>query len=237
MTTTRDPDPGPRPGTTPRSKQRLAVIGALQSCKGEVTNESGRATAVLMHAMKTQPTPKALAALLSAMERDNDIARKVRGKRTFSIRLVGYDGSVEHVEHLETPIPYPIPDEPVVVVEPVAGPPPTTGTDYDRLAHALLAQVGSILANGQGVGKDELLRRVHDLTQANLKLARRLEVAEDLVHAKDTELRGLRTRLAATEANLTTVLKQSGTNGLPMDGKSQRAIERFMQQRPHERTS
>lgn len=247
--TTNDLGPRPRPSmsSAPKSKQRLAVIGALQSCRGEVSDKSGRTTAILMAQMSPTPTPKALAALLSAMERDNDIAREVRGKRTFKIRLVGYDGSVEHVEHVDEDVDKDVDkdvDEDVDVI-------PATTLDeqswsaaaiadatqqaiWHSLAHALLTEVGSILANGQDTDKGELLTRLHALTQDNLLLKRKMEAAFDILHVREKELEGLRARLAATESNLQRVLKQAKTSQ-PLDGQSQKAIERFMQERPHER--
>lgn len=220
------------------SRQRLAVIGALRSVGGNVEDKSGRATAVLKTKMPGAPNDKALSALLANMDRDGVIERDIRGKRTFGITLVGYAGYEESEGSLGKVEPVaPIPQiEPVVVPVPTPQA-PTPLPNYDRLAHALLIEVGSILANGKATGKDELLIRVHSLTQANLRLSRRVEIAEDLVVAKDRELEGLRKRLAQAEINIAKMLKQAGVNGLPMDGKSQRAIERFMQERPHERVT
>ena len=120
MSSTRD--------TTARSRIRVYLRRY-----GPVEDPAGRATARLMEAVDYRGTATAFIQLITAMSKDLELRRLVRGKRTYRISLV------------EAPVERPL------------APHPRRGgartVDYDEVARKLLAAVGTRACTQCGAGQ------------------------------------------------------------------------------------
>jgi len=121
----------------PRDNAARQRIVDLLATNGPITDKSGRATSVLKELVGYEQSDAGFSQLVSAMERDGQIAREIRGKRTFTI--TGTAPMTPKVAKLPT-------RGEGVVTEPLAE---SEGIDYDELAAALLARTAQVLASGQ----------------------------------------------------------------------------------------
>lgn len=212
------------------TRHRASIINALRQAGGEVEDKSGKAVSLLSARLEGNP-PKTLSTILQTMERQGVITREVRGKRTFRIMLV--DGVVVEkvIEHMyETPLTLvPVPE---IEPDPVPDPVPASVFDYPQLADALLTRVSQLIGqDGKRPKYDDLLTRLHTLTEDRARLTTRAELAEELAAARGKELEGVRGRLRVAEANIAKMLK-GGRRGVGEE--TRKTIERFMQERPHQ---
>lgn len=130
-------------------RSRTEVVQYLREHGGEVTDQTGL---VVGSMMKDLGKGRALSQLLADMEADGMLQRTIRGRRTFSVKLLDDWGLVP----------------PVVVVpdpEPVAD-----GTDYDLLAQSLLAIVLQRASAPPAPARATVPRLEADLAQAELEL-------------------------------------------------------------------
>lgn len=141
---------------------------------GAVEDASGYATGILKEAIDYQGTSVAFIQLVAAMERDGEIVREIRGKRTYRICLAAVDVSPER------PTPYDA--HPMAVA---SGP---LTVDYERLAQALVRQLMTAARDrdaepAAGAASFEQVRAERDEYAARLELAQRrlrLLLGEDL---------------------------------------------------------
>ncbi len=117
----------------------------------EVADGTGMASTRLAEAVGYPGSSVAFAQLLSGMERDGLISREVRGKRTYRIALSG-------------PAPAGRRAEPPLRGEAGGGPGFAGAVDYDELADRVIIR---------------LVRRLAELSPAELAVLERLLVAED----------------------------------------------------------
>src|SRR6516165_7234509 len=76
----------------PRASRRERIINYLSSQGGRVDSVDGRGLTSKMAAKVGYDNIAALNAILARLERDGEIKRDVRGKRTYSIALRGRSG-------------------------------------------------------------------------------------------------------------------------------------------------
>jgi hypothetical protein len=129
---------------------------------GPIDDPTGYATSALKDAIEYQGTAVAFIQLIAAMDREGEIAREVRGKRTYRIAL----GRAEEAAP-ETPRTAPA-DGGVLVAQPVE-------IDYDRLARAVVREFfvqtaqHAMAGTGSAVGR---LRAERDEYALQLEMAR-----------------------------------------------------------------
>ncbi len=109
------------------SEFRERIVDYLTT-NGPIEDASGRATSVLKEAVGYESGDAAFGALISSMEKDGQITRYIRGKRTYRISAAS---------------------EPAAAATPPAAPPTIEAIDYDELAAALLARTAQVLAASQ----------------------------------------------------------------------------------------
>ena len=106
---------------------------------GPLEDSTGRATRVLRQAVAYQGSPVAFIQMLAAMDRDGEIERSIKGKRTF--RIAGVDRSVTARESQRA--------------FRAATEPPVLEIDYDRLARAVVSEFLGRLATASAFGPPE----------------------------------------------------------------------------------
>jgi hypothetical protein len=129
---------------------------------GPVDDPTGYATSVLKDATEYAGTAVAFIQLIAAMDRDGEIAREVRGKRTYRITL-------GHAAEAAPQVPRPDPaDDSATAAQPIE-------IDYDRLARAVVreffaqAAQNALVGSGSPVGR---LRAERDEYALMLEMAR-----------------------------------------------------------------
>ena len=188
-------NPQPLPGEffVPRISEFRQVIIDYLTENGPIEDSSGRASAALKEAVGYGKGDAGFNLLISAMEKEGQITREIRGKRTFTITLASK----------ATP------------TEPVPGEDSPEEIDYDELAAALLARTAQVLASAQepaeAVGwarrRIQLLEgRVDELER---ELARTKAEAKATADERD-ELRG---QLEAASHNLDLLAEQRHQRG------------------------
>lgn len=113
------------------ARERIRKILATQ---GPIEHEKGKATAALMDAIEYQGNATAFIQLIAAMDRDGEIERVTRGKRTYKISGAAHFPSGAQVEEMGAA---------------------AAGVDYDELARGLLREVLRILAEPAGAANSE----------------------------------------------------------------------------------
>ena len=170
---------------------RQRIIDYLTT-NGPVTDTSGRATALLKEAVGYEQGDAGFGQLVSAMERDEQIVREIRGKRTFKI------SAVPSTEPTTTKVS-----------------PATEEIDYDELAAALLARTAQVLASShepaEAVGWTR--RRIQQLEGRVDKLERELARAKAEAKAAVDERDGLREQLDAASHNLSLLTERAQNGG------------------------
>jgi hypothetical protein len=102
---------------------------------GAIDDPNGYATSLLKDAIEYQGTAVAFIQLIAAMDRDGEIVREVRGKRTYRITTGPADAALA-----EVPRPTPARGD--------AGTAQPVEIDYDRLARAVVREVFLQAAQG-----------------------------------------------------------------------------------------
>lgn len=153
-------------------RTRSEVVQYLADKGGELHDEQGMAGAIIREEMGKG---RALTQLLADMEADGMIRREIRGRRTFSIKLVDDWGLRARAPLRAVPAGE---DGPTGLVA-LSG----ADLDYDQLAQSLLAQVARTLTAPATSAGD---------TKANGVLANRLKRAESEIQKMTDQLRELR---------------------------------------------
>ena len=176
----------------PRDTTVRQRITALLSSNGPVTDASGRATSVLKEKVDYEQSDAGFSQLVAAMERDGQIVREIRGKRTFKISAApGMESTA--------PPQSPMPDE----------------IDYDELAAALLVRTAQVLASSQEPAESvgwarrriqQLEGRIGDLERELARTKAEAKVAAD-------ERDELQSRLEAASHNLNLLAEQRQAKG------------------------
>jgi hypothetical protein len=145
-----------------RDKSARTRIQQYLRTHGPVDDPTGYATSVLKDATEYQGTAVAFIQLIAAMDRDGEIAREVRGKRTYRISLG---------EAHQAPAVAPRPGSAIggaQAAQPIE-------IDYDRLARAVVREFfaetaqTAVADNGSAVGR---LRAERDEYALLLEMAR-----------------------------------------------------------------
>jgi hypothetical protein len=128
---------------------------------GPIDDPTGYATSVLKEVIEYEGTAVAFIQLIAAMDREGEIAREIRGKRTYRI-------SLGHASSLAPAAPSKVPAE---GISPSAQP---IEIDYDRLARALVREffVQAAQNSMAGSGSAERLRAERDEYALKLEMAR-----------------------------------------------------------------
>ncbi len=178
-----------------RSGARQDIVDFL-SANGSISDPHGRATAALKRAVGYGGNDSAFIQLVSAMARDGEIERVVRGRRTYELRLPSpAPGSVS---------PAPVPASAPALAAPAEHPGASEDIDYDELAAALLARVTQVISDSEhgssSVGWTK--RRMERLETRNAVAERELARAKAELRAVEAQRDELKSRLEAAEHNL-----------------------------------
>lgn len=146
-------------GARGRIREYLAVHGPID-------DPTGRATSVLKDAVDYQGSPVAFIQLVAAMDRDGEITRDIRGKRTYGIYSAAAPAGVSQRASIlpQTGAPLGVPSD----------------LDYDKLARALLREVSRAMGSAESVATpdvEELVEQRDRLQAERDEYAERLEVA------------------------------------------------------------
>lgn len=119
-----------------RIRQYLADSGPLEEA-------SGHATSALKEAIDYQGSPVAFIQLIAAMDRDGEIEREIRGKRTYRITGTGRSatGIAPAVSHGQGSV--------RMEAHTTDGTAVAVDIDYDRLAKALVREFLGAVASGE----------------------------------------------------------------------------------------
>ncbi|HXX90476.1 MAG TPA: hypothetical protein VEI83_09670 [Acidimicrobiales bacterium] len=165
---------------------RQTIIDYLTT-NGPVTDASGRATALLKEAVGYDRSDAGFSQLVSAMEKDGELMREIRGKKTFKIVAAGGATAAAAAQSDDAAI------------------------DYDELAVALLARTAQVLASSQepaeAVGWAR--RRIQQLEGRIDELERELARAKAEAKANADERDELRGQLEAASHNLSLLAERS----------------------------
>ena len=182
-----------------RSGARQDIVDFL-SANGSISDPHGRATAALKRAVGYGGNDSAFIQLVSAMARDGEIERVVRGRRTYELRLPSaVPGSVSPSASA-----VPVPASPAAVAAPAEQSDASEDIDYDELAAALLARVTQVIS-GSEHGSSSIgwtKRRMERLETRNAVAERELSRAKAELRAVEAERDELKSRLEAAEHNL-----------------------------------
>jgi len=151
---------------------------------GPVEDTSGRATSALKEAVYYKHGDAAFSQLLSSMEKDGELGREVRGKRTYRIFTTSSSAAVM---------------APASAVTEVSG-----DIDYDELAAALLVKTVRALTTSQEPADSGAWarRRIEQLEGRIDKLQRELARAKAEANANADQRDELRGQLEAASHNL-----------------------------------
>jgi hypothetical protein len=158
-----------------RDRTARTRIRQFLSTSGPVVDPSGYATGVLKDAIGYTGSGVAFIQLIAAMDRDNEITREIRGKRTYRIAGVG-------VPEMSTANAAPSIDSSVTSVSaPVQ---PTIELDYKKLAQALVQELLAATASAHAASVEEQTEASVDSARAAAErddYARRLELARQQI--------------------------------------------------------
>jgi hypothetical protein len=184
------------------SEYRQRIVDYLRT-NGSVEDTSGRATSVLKNAVGYEAGDAGFSQLVSSMEKDGQLQREIRGKRTYRIWAASTDASG--------------------IVPPPSTPSDTERLDYDELAAALLARTAQVLAAShepaESVGWAR--RRIEQLEGRIDELQKELLGAKAEARANAEERDELRGQLEAASHNLSLLAERGQA---PQQG---RAAERL----------
>ncbi|MDA8076719.1 MAG: hypothetical protein M0Z40_16125 [Actinomycetota bacterium] len=189
-----------------RSGARQDIVDFL-SANGSISDPHGRATAALKRAVGYGGNDSAFIQLVSAMARDGEIDRVVRGRRTYELRLpIPAPGSVSPAASPASGSvsPAPVPASAPALAAPAEHPGASEDIDYDELAAALLARVTQVISDSEhgssSVGWTK--RRMERLETRNAVAERELARAKAELRAVEAQRDELKSRLEAAEHNL-----------------------------------
>ncbi|MCU1483021.1 MAG: hypothetical protein JWQ19_3807 [Subtercola sp.] len=120
-----------------RDRTARTRIRQVLASTGPIVDPSGYATGALKDLIGYEGSPVAFIQLIAAMERDGEIVRDIRGKRTYGITA---SASTIESQLAQTPTPVRI-----VRAEEVEGIP----IDYDLLARSIVRELLSVFATRQ----------------------------------------------------------------------------------------
>ena len=182
-----------------RSSARQDIVDFL-SANGPISDPEGRATAALKRAVGYEGNDSAFIQLVSAMARDGQIERAVRGRRTYELRLPS--PAADRTNPPTAPASAPAP--PAAMAAPSGRVEPVEVIDYDELAAALLARVTHLISDSEqgstSIGWTK--RRMERLETRNAIAERELARAKAELRAVEAERDDLKSRLEAAEHNL-----------------------------------
>ncbi len=192
-----------------RSSTRQDIVDFLEA-NGSINDRDGRATAALKRAVGYAGNDSAFIQLVSAMARDGQIDRVVRGRRTYELRLPSpsEDRTGSSSAHEGAPRP------PAPVVTASGQPDAADSIDYDELAAAMLARVTQLIVDSEhgssSVGWTK--RRMERLETRNAMAERQLARARAELRAAEAERDDLKSRLEAAERNLSVLSERQRSN-------------------------
>lgn len=175
--------------STKRDRTARFRIRRFLASHGAVEDTSGYATSILKEAVDYQGSSVAFIQLVAAMERDGEIVREIRGKRTYRIALAMADMTADRLPRYD--------------VQYVAnGSPDALALDYERLAHALVAEMTQ-----SSSGRDSQLSTEQSLAMERLRserdeFAARLDLAERQIRLLLGEELSVRRNGALTNASV-----------------------------------
>ncbi|MGC8472745.1 MAG: hypothetical protein ACP5PM_10720 [Acidimicrobiales bacterium] len=182
-----------------RSGARQDIVDFL-SANGSISDPHGRATAALKRAVGYGGNDSAFIQLVSAMARDGEIERVVRGRRTYELRLPR--SAADSARPSASPVP--VPASPAALAAPAEQTDASDDIDYDELAAALLARVTQVISDSEhgssSIGWTK--RRMERLETRNAMAERELARAKAELRAVEAERDELKSRLEAAEHNL-----------------------------------
>ena len=152
---------------TARTRIRQFLAGS-----GPIVDPSGYATGVLKDAIGYSGSSVAFIQLIAAMDRDGEIEREIRGKRTYKIEGIGVPptpsvGAVAPMAHATS-------------ATVVTSGQPTIELDYKLLAQALVRELLAATAAAQELGSVGATSSDGDRVEAERdEYARRLEIARN----------------------------------------------------------
>lgn len=173
---------------------------------GPMHDESGRATSRLKEAVGYRGGDAGFIRIVSLLAESGDIAREVRGKRTYRISATD-KGTASASAPSAGPAPPPMVSRAMSVGEDL---------DYDELAAALLSRVARTLSavENAGNGGDQAAwarRRIDQLEAKVVSLQRDLARAKAEVQSVGEERDALRQQLEAATRNLDVLTERLGT--------------------------
>lgn len=144
-----------------RDRTARARVRQLLATDGPVRDPSGYASAELKDAIGYRGSPVAFIQLIAAMERDGEIVRKIRGKRTYAIAAT--EQTIESVGvHSESGAAEPEDALAAAGLE----------LDYDALAKAILRQLWSAAKATASASATDAPQPEHDEYTRRLEAAR-----------------------------------------------------------------
>ncbi len=182
-----------------RSSARQDIVDFL-TANGPISDPGGRATAALKRAVGYEGNDSAFIQLVSAMARDGEIERAVRGRRTYEVRVPSR--AAGRTSPSTAPALAPAP--PAALPTPSGLADAADVIDYDELAAALLARVTHLISDSEqgstSIGWTK--RRMERLETRNAIAERELARAKAELRAVEAERDDLKSRLEAAEHNL-----------------------------------
>ena len=170
-----------------RDRGARTRIREYLAANGPIDDSTGRATAELKEAIDYQGSAVAFIQLIAAMDRDGEIVRDIRGKRTYGIASASAPAGAKRTSVL-----------PAASGAPLGVP---ADLDYDKLARALLREVARAMSPGAGEDDTDLKALVD---QRNRLQAERDEYAERLEAARRQLSTILGDYAAATDSGTST---------------------------------
>lgn len=167
--------------TQPRTKHQRRIAEVLAGYGGAIEDPNGQAVSLLM-AETGHRTTNALSGVLAQMEREHQITRDVKGRRTYRIALAAA-------------VPAAQPDN-------GTGPADLSGVDLDMLAGVLLKKCLVAMQASEDVGKLRAAERRADVAQQRVTA-----LEHDLKTVRD-ELAETKAFAAVVEKNYQTVVAQ-----------------------------
>jgi len=177
----------------PRTSAHRQLIVDYLNDNGPVSDPSGRATAVLKEAVGYDKGDAGFNQLIASMEKEGQIQREIRGKRTF--RISSASGAPAAVAPVRSD--------------------GAQDIDYDELAAALLARTAQVLSSSHEAAEPAgwARRRIDQLEARIDELSRELARAKADAKAAADERDGLQGQLEAASHNLELLTDQQRAKG------------------------
>ncbi|MBK1787115.1 hypothetical protein [Prauserella cavernicola] len=161
---------------TARTRIRNYLVG-----QGPVDDPSGHATSVLKDLIGYEGSGVAFIQLIAAMDRDGEIAREIRGKRTYRISATP--------SATRAAVPQPAPVRPDALTVPLSQATDVEDgvvrIDYDKLARAVVRQLSGVAASPTGESHEEITADIEALrAERDRMIEERNEYAQRLQTAR-----------------------------------------------------